>query len=332
MSKKDDGICMCGICEECEATNLSEERHTELLNQRSYSLENILRSKQRIVGKPWMRSPLLYGDRLSTGFDKLNMRIGGGFRRGQLAMISAGAFPPGYDHFKSNYLADVLFGGRHPLVASLEDMKFENAIGKDPEIKDNFFDKLRDMMTSGLPIRAVRVPAGTPKEKIVRYTGYTDRSTVYEDVITSIRSNPNAIGPATVIELKGLEVLVGGKRVHYLPTKWGYGVDSITNIERIYHMPGTYGAYGKLTISYPVFGGESVSFKPFDREPWAEDAIDKLVYLQLYGRAYGKDSNGNFLVPGRITNFGLQTAQYHKMQARERLRAASNPERQKRGY
>lgn len=60
--------------------------------------------------------------------------------------------------------------------------------------------------------------------------------------------------------------------------------------------------------------------------------LDKLVYFQLNGHHYGTNRHGDLIIPGRLTILGLQTARDHKMQARERLRAASSPERQKRGY
>lgn len=255
---------------------------------------------------------------------------GGGFRRGELAMISAGA-PNPLDRFKSNwlgaYVSDFVARGPKPV-----DEQSILQLFAEPEITGNdFYHRLRNLVNAGLPIHTVRIPGGTRPEKIVRYTGYTDRSTVYEDVVASIRSNPDALGKGPFIEVKGWGIWVGGKKICTMPlTMRDMVIDSVTSR---WQMRGQYGAYGQVTLEYPAHDYEYVPqrISPV-REDWAEEAIDKLVYLQINGHHYGTNRNGDLIIPGRITTFGLQTAQYHKIQARERLRAASNPERQKRGH
>ena len=254
---------------------------------------------------------------------------GGGFRSGEFAMIAAGA-PDPLNRFKSNWLANYVsdFVARGPKPV---DERSILQLFAEPEITGgDYYQRLRNLVNATRPVHMVRVPGGTRPEKIVKYIGATDHSSPPP----SVQDLERFVDPSLFIEVKGWGIWVGGKKILSIPfTIQDMMIDSITARHRYRPIPGTFGAYGQVTLEYPAADYEyATEYLSLTREDWAEDAIDKLVYLQLYGRAYGKDDNGNFLVPGRITNFGLQTAQYHKMQARERLRAASNPERQKRGY
>ena len=254
---------------------------------------------------------------------------GGGFRHGELGIISAGA-PDPLNRFKSNWLANYVsdFVARGPKPV---DERSILQLFAEPEITGgDYYQRLRNLVNATRPVHMVRVPGGTRPEKIVKYIGATDHSSPPP----SVQDLERFVDPSPFIEVKGWGIWVGGKKILGIPfTMQDMMIDSITARHRYRPIPGTFGALGQVTLEYPAHDYEYTPERiSLVREDWAEDAIDKLVYLQLYGRAYGKDSNGNFLVPGRITHFGLQTAQYHKMQARERLRAASNPERQKRGY
>lgn len=303
-------------------------------NGRSYqagAISKVITDLGRPFNKPGItRQPILP---IGSGWLHKKLITGGGFRHGELSMITAGPLNP-LDRFKSNWLANYVsdFVARGPKPV---DERSILQLFAEPEITGtDYYQRLRNLVNATYPVHIVRVPGSTRPEKIVKYIGATDHSSIPP----SVRALERFVDPSPFIEVKGWRVWVGGKKILTLPfTMHDMIIDSITSREqmrnRIRTMPGTYGAYGQVTLEWPAGDYEyAIERVAVTREDWAEDAIDKLVYLQINGHAYGTNKNGDLVIPGRITTFGLQTARYHKMQARERLRTANYPERQKRGY
>jgi len=273
---------------------------------------------------------------------------GGGFRSGELAMIAAGA-PDPLNRFKSNWLANYVsdFVARGPKPV---DERSILQLFAEPEITGgDYYQRLRNLVNATRPVHMVRVPGGTRPEKIVKYIGATDHSSPPP----SVQDLERFVDPSPFIEVKGWGIWVGGKKILSMPfTMQDMMIDSIT--ER-YRMRGRYGAYGqfdardyylgqeqRIVLNWPAGDYEhATKYLSPAREDWAEDAIDKLIHLRIYGEpkpSYSVGLNRNvMLVPTGALKQTLEwnaqsRVKHEKEAARARLQAASNPERQKRGY
>lgn len=251
---------------------------------------------------------------------------GGGFRKGEFAMISAGA-PDPLNRFKSNWLGEHIssFVARGPEPAEEKSIL---QLFAEPEITGNdFYHRLRNLVNAGLSIHTVRIPGGTRPEKIVRYTGSTDHSTFIPD---NVRRMVRTVDISPFIEVKGWGIWVGGKKICTMPLSMrDMVVDSVTSR---WQTRGQYGAYGQVTLDCPTGVYEhATEWLTVGREEWAEEAIDRLIYNRVYGVPHQMVKNGSYIAD-QLWGLRNSNVQFVKQQARERLRAASNPERQKRGY
>lgn len=284
-------------------------------NGRSYQFDDLIR--------PFFKPGISRRPMLPIGNNWLHKSLitGGGFRRGELAMISAGV-PNPLNRFKSNWLANYLsdFVARGPKPV---DERSILQLFAEPEVTGNdFYHRLRSLVNAGLSIHTVRIPGGTRPEKIVRYTGATDHSSPPPSVQDLERFNDKS----PFIEIKDRGIWVGGKKICTMPfTIQDMMFDSIT--ER-YRMRGRYGAYGQFDArDYE----HATKYLSPTREDWAEEAIDRLIYNRVYGVPHQMVKNGSYIAD-QLWGLRNSNVQFVKQQARERLRAASNPERQKRGY
>lgn len=160
----------------------------------------------------------------------------------------------------------------------------------------------------------------------------------------------------TYITLEFGDLYVGGFRIHHVG--WRYGrvnlgangfSDWLANSKNSGFSGATmggdyYNLYGRRNNVYTndqfVQEPHGVGFSK--RESWAEEAIDRLIYLRLYGDVTAPVWNERLgrwisLQPtGKLAttlNYSFGARVYaEKMAARDRLYKATNPERSKRGY
>lgn len=311
MDKNGHPTCFNGYCGKCS------ECYRKLR-------ESVNQSADESLFKPGLisRRPLpLIGFPAGLNWDRLQNPVNGGFKRGEVSMISAGCLNP-FDRFKSNWLANCVsdFVARGPAHV---DWRLPELFDEPEFTGNDYYERLRNLFNSTSPVHAVWAAGGTRPEKIVRYIGSADHSFIPPNV----RNLPQFVDTSPVIEVKSWGIWVGGKKILTAPFAMrDMIIDSIT--ER-YQMRGRYGAYGQFDARDCVYVYSRIAV---GREDWAEDAIDKLVYFQLNGHHYGTNRHGDLIIPGRLTILGLQTARDHKMQARERLRQVGNPTKEKRGY
>ena len=339
----------CGECHDCTTGKKLDEMVRPDLNDEEFEehLENSVKGEAHMVAAGSLRAA---GNGRSYQFDDLirpffkpgisrrpmlpignnwlhkSLITGGGFRRGELAMISAGV-PNPLNRFKSNWLANYLsdFVARGPKPV---DERSILQLFAEPEVTGNdFYHRLRSLVNAGLPIHTVRIPGGTRPEKIVRYTGSTDHSTFIPD---NVRRMVRTVDTSPFIGVKDWGIWVGGKKICTMPLSMrDMVVDSVTSR---WQTRGQYGAYGQVTLDCPTGVYEhATEWLTVGREEWAEEAIDRLIYNRVYGVPHQMVKNGSYIAD-QLWGLRNSNVQFVKQQARERLRAASNPERQKRGY
>lgn len=257
-----------------------------------------------------------------------NKVSGGGFRRGELSMLQSPYVYPGRPRYPGIWRNS--FGGglrKNVLFLCLEESGFINHYRDAIESERKLFRGLHSVETyEGWPYSG-SIPAQL-------------FSPFFAKAVKEFSAGANH----TYIKLRGWELIVGGKQVHKWypiqvqlkrPAFLDYLDSTVSRLQRQGLSGVNIGDQLPMTLVYGM-GDHHYALdyirKKEPLEPWAEDAVEKLVHLQMYGRLPMVHANGNLLV-GHANRWTMEGIRHEIQKRRNRLKEAINPtKREKRGY
>lgn len=266
----------------------------------------------------------------------------GGFRRGELVTMNSLGFGR-FDKPTTSHIANLvrsMIGKKDMWHVSLENTPrgFAYDFETDVHIPSHPITKMA-MSGNGL-LRAYR-----------RRFGFKNRPTLYPEQIFNLKE----LESKSYISVTCYgDIEVGGKKVPGIkgipePLRHGYRGYSYTEdlAGRTLYRKHYYALNGVSSIHWQDvdYYGDSMLLRPIDPrdnlgypvlEDWAEEAIDKMIWLQLNKDHMPLSFDPTYGHVRSITNIGKPQANWRtrhvKEKARERLRQAISPGKDKRGY